>query len=151
MCINVLSCTINYNNVIYVKTYKYDNDVFTYMEKVQLPKVKQKNRIELNVLKAQRDDTTLDTTLEYLLKLPRLSITTIERLNKKRQWIGDRQETDDELINRFLNYIEEMPTEIIGRAIRNAMESSIEEIDTWEEFSEEFRGWLKKLAEKESN
>jgi len=115
------------------------------MVKVQLPKVKQENRIELNVLKAQRDDTTLDNTLEYLLKLPRLSIATIERLNKKRQWIIDRQETDDELVNRFLDYMEETPTAIIGRAIRNAMESTIEEIDTWNEFSPEFREWLKRF------
>ena len=43
------------------------------MVKVQLPQVEKENRIELNVLKAQRDDDNLDTTIEYLLKLPRIS------------------------------------------------------------------------------
>lgn len=116
------------------------------MEKVQLPKVKKSNRIGLNTLKAQRDDNTIDRTLEYLLVLPRLSPETIKRLDSKRQWVdeGTRQETDDELVNRYMDYMEDMPTEIIGRAIKNAMDATAEEIDTWAEFSGEFKGWLKK-------
>lgn len=118
------------------------------MEKVTLPKVKKSNRIELNTLKAQRDDNTLDSTLEYLLILPRLSPETINRLNSKRQWIneGTRSETDDELVNRLINYMEEMPTQFIGRAIKNAMEATKEDIDTWVDFSAEFREWLKKFS-----
>jgi len=117
------------------------------MEKVQLPKVKQENRIELNVLKAQRDDNSLDNTFEYLLKLPRISLETIERLKLKRQWVGteDRQETDDELVNRFLDYMEEVPNELVGRAIRAAMDSSSEDVDRMVEFSPEIRKWLKKF------
>lgn len=118
------------------------------MEKVTLPKVKKNNRIELNTLKAQRDDNTLDTTIEYLLILPKLSTETIKRLDSKREWVneGTRPETDDELVNRLMDYMEEMPTEFIGRAIKNAMGATKEEIDTWIDFSEEFRKWLKKFA-----
>lgn len=119
------------------------------IEKVQLPKVKKSNRIELNTLKAQRDDNTLDGTLEYLLILPRLSPETIKRLESKRQWKGERRETDDELVNRFIDYIEEDVTAFVGRTIKNAMDATEEEIDSWVEFSEEFRKWLKKFAKDE--
>lgn len=39
------------------------------MEKVQLPKVEEETRADLNVLKANRKDKTLDATLKYLLSL----------------------------------------------------------------------------------
>lgn len=121
------------------------------MVKVQLPRVEKENRIGLNVLKAQRDDDNLDTTIEYLLKLPRISESTITRLEKHRHWVGteDRTETDDELINRILDEWGSMPVDFIGRTIRNAMDSTEEEIDSWTELHPEFRKWLKKFIKDE--
>ena len=122
--------------------------------KVNLPKVEDNIRIELNVLKARRDDRTLDKTFEYLLSLPTLSHKTIERLNNHRKWgikRGDPGESWDDLVNRILDDRENTPLGFIGRAIEEAMTATKEEIDTWEDFHPEFRKWLKYFAKDEVN
>ncbi len=82
------------------------------MVKVQLPKVEEETRSELNIIKAQRKHRSLDETLNYLLYHDKISqnmsMSSLERLGK----LTRTNETWDDLINRILDEREEADKKI---------------------------------------
>jgi len=82
------------------------------MVKVNLPKVEEETRSELNIIKAQRKHKSLDETLNYLLYHDKISqnmsMSSLERLGK----LTRTNETWDELINRILDERDDMQKEL---------------------------------------
>jgi hypothetical protein len=108
------------------------------MVKVQLPKVEEETRAELNIIKARRKDKSLDETLNYLLYHDKISqnmsMSSLERLGK----LTRANETWDDLINRILDERDEA-----NRKIRE-LESDLINIklgrSTLSEFKEDIKG-----------
>lgn len=86
------------------------------MEKVNLPKVDEKTRSELNVIKARRMDKDLNSTLQFLIMLDR----------------------EDKIMGDFKDFL--------GGMIKHSMDATEEEIEQWEIAQEPIKEFLKKFA-----
>lgn len=84
------------------------------MVKVQLPKVEEETRTELNIIKARRKDKSLDETLNYLIDsekqhyLPE-NISIIVKagtLDKLKNYDIDGNSSWDKLLNRMMDELE---------------------------------------------
>lgn len=135
------------------------------MVKVQLPKVEEETRTELNIIKARRKDKSLDETLNYLIDSEKQhyspeNISIIVKagtLDKLKNYDIDGNSSWDKLLNRMMDELDvcrkenDMLSEIrelIFGPINHIMKSTNEEIDKLElgnEFYSEFEQRVKRL------
>jgi chromosome segregation ATPase len=84
---------------MYVKTYKYDNDVFTYMAKVQLPLVEENTRSDLGMLKIKRKKKSIDATIRSLLD----NVSELEYLREKVDYLWSEVKRTEDSMRCYLD------------------------------------------------
>ena len=72
------------------------------MSDVNLPKVPEEVRSDLNIIKAQRKDKKIGDTLRYLIGLNKVKPETQERLKK----YGFKGETWDQILNYIMDEVD---------------------------------------------